>query len=102
LDLTILAGFRAIFVDAIDARFGDTEHAVDSVVVAHGECDFFRRPKPREKPELLVVAVGFAPVGLSPMSSLRRSFVRLRFPTWSTCDRSSFPSLHCTTWRSPV
>jgi hypothetical protein len=62
LDPTILAGFGAIFVNTVHARFGDTENAVDSIVVAHGERDFFRRPKSGKKAELFVVAVGFAPV----------------------------------------
>src|SRR3981081_1514991 len=62
LDPTILAGFGAIFVDTIHARLGDTKNAADWIVVAHGERDFFRRPKPGEKSKLLVVAVGFAPV----------------------------------------
>jgi hypothetical protein len=62
LNPTILAGFGAIFVNTVHARLGDTENAIDSVIVTHGQRDLFRRPKPGEKAELLVVAMGFAPV----------------------------------------
>ena len=61
-DPTVLMSLGAIRVDAVDARLGDTQDPVCSVVVGNDERDLFRWTQTGEESELVIVALGLAPI----------------------------------------
>ena len=61
-DAAILPGIRAVLIDSADARLGHTQDAAPAVVVGDYEGNFLRGTQAGEKAQLIVVALGFAPV----------------------------------------
>ena len=64
LNQSILARLRIIAIDAVDARLRDKDRPCPNVVVANGERNLFRRTQSSEKPELIEIALRFAPVAV--------------------------------------
>jgi hypothetical protein len=54
----------AILVDAIDARLGDTQDPVWSIVVRDDQRNLLRRPQSCKEAELVIVPLSFTPIGV--------------------------------------
>jgi hypothetical protein len=61
-DAAILTRLRDILIDAIHARFGNTQRALRRIVIGDDERNLFGRAKAREKAQLIVIPVRVAPV----------------------------------------
>ena len=117
LDAPVIARFGLAPIDAGHSGFVDTDGPVDEIHIVEDQCNLLGWSESCEKPKLIVVALGFAPIlvdagneSLGVVNTERTNFGPVRFsePSTAKVDRGIFmkwpiavSEVECVSTRSP-